>query len=192
METKQIVESQKTIMMTDEITTESVTTVINAIVEYNNTNAVSKTKGQIKLYFSSTGGYIAPAAVFIDFLNSYKYDNLTMIAYQDLLSSGFNVFFSINNDLIKRKILDNCHCMGLIHTPTYCADVRLLNDRVGYEKKMHDDIKKTSKNYIREVKSLNFLTKKELSLLTNGKDVIVTKDTLIDLVDRNVHMSAFM
>lgn len=121
---------------------------------------------RLTIYFSSNGGENTSTAAIIDLINKNK-DITTIIAYENLLSNGFRLFYAVECD---RELLDTT--IGMYHL-TRNEGVRLYEGLKDQNHSYDLFVKKklNNFNYLNSTHKLVEFTEEELQEIKNHNDM---------------------
>lgn len=134
----------------------------------------------LHIYMRGEGGEIGPAEAIINILdNISNTNNVTLFAYDFILSSHFQIFFK--SRVQNKVILANAH--GMIHKESWEISIAEGGRFKQYHKFMENFI--SVRDTLPETKSLVKLTNEEIKTYKNNEDVWVLNDRLHEMLEYN-------
>jgi ATP-dependent protease ClpP protease subunit len=127
---------------------------------------------KIVIYFSSMGGSLAHADILLNYLNSLR-NNIIIFAFNQISSAAFKVFFEFQG---QKDIMDNTY--SVIHKGSKDIHARDLDNTDSFDFFMANKmIPLMNKKVIEFYKNIG-LSKKELNMINNGKDLMLHTEHL--------------
>lgn len=159
----------KEVIFEDEINNESVAELINVIDSNDD-------KKLIKIYLTTTGGNLHSAEILIRYINRKVREGqeIELVATWEVSSSGF---FVLCKTICKISFLD---AWSTVHIGTNTVDYRESLKPKSQQKFLLKHIKKVNEKILEAFKDIG-LTEKELKDISDGKDIILEHDRLIEL-----------
>lgn len=135
----------------------------------------------LTIYFKSGGGENASASVIIDLINNNK-ENTILIAYDQILSNGFKIFFEV---ICPKRIVP--HTIGMYHLTSH-PNIIIYEGHTLETDPYIDFVKANMKgfNYLESVHKLVDFTEKELKDLKSNQDVWITEKRLNQMLKYNL------
>lgn len=151
----------KTLFFKGEINEENISNLILGIEELNDND--------LKIYFTSTGGYENAANIFVDYINSRPELNIHFVFHFELHSSAFDMVFRLKE--CKKTILDGVY--SIIHTYGMEFHTREgKKDKEFLSKSLDISNQRVFKQY------RNFLTEKEQEKFLNQEDIYLNDERI--------------
>lgn len=125
-----------------------------------------------KLYFSTNGGIIAAAKILVDYINSHNDFYFIFVAYEELSSSGFEIFINLT---CERIVLHDAY--SIVHTITCYSDVRENQKKESIQKQLLEVIRQDIKKQIQNYRNLG-ICEKSIKKLLKGEDIFLGNDEL--------------
>lgn len=158
-----------------EINAESIGAVMDNCQKYIKIDENSK----ILIYFSSGGGSIAHADLFVDHLNQIK-DNVILHAFGRISSSAFYIFFKFQGEKYIKE-----HTYATVHRGSKEINSIEMFDKESFDYFMlHKIIPKMDKAMINLFNDLGF-TREELERIHDGRDLYLDTKKLKILLAKN-------
>jgi hypothetical protein len=147
--------------------------ILDKLVQFYNQDS-----DEFQIYFSSNGGITSVAEAIIDLINKNG-AKTTLIAYNEILSSAFSIFFKSN---CKKTILDET--IGMYHQATQ----QLFHNERGLstpkDQFLRDQLTLDRKKSLKFINDLDF-NNKEKKLYNLGQDVWFNTTRLRNLLSAN-------
>lgn len=155
----------KTFIFNEVITTESVSNLMREMDEYQNSPEFHPDL-PIDLYFATPGGEIGISYAFVNYINSFPCNNMTLILFGECSSAGMIVAGLLETDL---NILPTAY--GMIHMPETFVSTREMNKDKSYDsfvvKEMYPEISELLLDYYSDLD----LNEKEYDIILNNDDL---------------------
>jgi len=144
---------------------------ISIFIEKVETHIAMYGMDELRVEFSTVGGTLSAGNLFIRYLNNLNEEGVTvkLISYDILFSMGSEIFLktTVQKYLTEESLM-------LLHLPLLDARGRVKEERDSITAR----VEATTNRYINNIKKLNLVTKKEIKLLEDGRDIYIGADRL--------------